>query len=215
MVCRSNNGDQDDSRVSNAQEDAEHTAGRRETHAQTHGESNGAGSAVLRSQGNRHYGEADEERVPEMQRRHGGILVTELVLRPYTAFALGAVNSVDETVATRFFAYGTGNFGVGQKTRRHAWPQGENDECNQIACSHRSAPGSIQHWTCWATICLAHWLVVEWKIDSVARCGIVEEPYQEQDCTWDMDEGVCTVCPVEEEGVFQEPRLNVEFKENV
>lgn len=83
---------------------------------------------MLRCERDCHDGEADEEGVSEMQRRHGGVLIAELVLCPDAAFALGAVDGVDETVAARFFAHFTRDVGVGEEARRHARPEGEDDK---------------------------------------------------------------------------------------
>jgi hypothetical protein len=46
-------------------------------------------------------------------------------------------------------------------------------------------------------------------------CGVVKQPDEEEDCAWDVDEGVDAVGPVHEERVFEEPVLHVEFEEYV
>lgn len=53
------------------------------------------------------------------------------------------------------------------------------------------------------------------EIDAVAGCGVVVEAYEEEDGAGDVDEGVDAVCPVENEGVLEEPGLDVEFEEDV
>ena len=99
---------------------------------------------MLRCERDRHDGETDEQRVPEVQRRHGGVLIAELVLRPNTAFALGAMHCIDEAETTRFFAHSAGDVWVGQESRRHAWPQCENDEGNEVAGGHCAAARFVQ-----------------------------------------------------------------------
>ena len=69
-------------------------------------------AAVLRRERDRHDGQADEERVPEMQRRHGGILVAEFVLGPDAGFAFCAVHRVNEAVAACFLADCAGDIWV-------------------------------------------------------------------------------------------------------
>jgi len=49
------------------------------------------------------------------------------------------------------------------------------------------------------------------QIDAVLRRGVVEQPYEEQDSSGDVDEGVYAVCPVHEEGVAQEPCLDLQL----
>ena len=53
------------------------------------------------------------------------------------------------------------------------------------------------------------------QIDAVLRRGVVEQPYEEQDGAGDVDEGVYAVCPVHEEGVAQEPCLDLQLVEYV
>jgi hypothetical protein len=52
-------------------------------------------------------------------------------------------------------------------------------------------------------------------MDTIARCGIVEEPYKENDGTGNVDEGVYTVGPAHEEGVVEEPALKGGLVEEV
>lgn len=150
-----------------------------------------------------------------MQRGHRGVLIAEFVLRPYAAFAFGAVDSVYKAVRSRLFADCARHIGVRQQARWHTWPQREHDEGDQVACSHRSTSRGVEFRASRGSICFLFGLVVHRKINAVACCGVVEEPDEEEDSARDVYEGINAVRPVHQERMLQEPVLYVKFEEDV
>lgn len=150
-----------------------------------------------------------------MQRRHRGVLVAELVLRPYAALALAAVHSVHKTIRASLFTNVSRHVLVGEKTRWHAWPQSKDNEGNQVANRHGPSACSIQHRTCRRSISLAKWLVSKRKINPVAGGGVVEQPYEEENGSRNVDERIYAVGPVQDEWVLQEPMLDGKLPEDM
>ena len=109
-----------------------------------------------------------------MQRRHGGILVAEFVLRPNTALALGTVHSIDEAEAARFFADISWDIGIGEETRWHTWPECKDDEGNQVAHGHGTPASFVKSRSGKRAIWVTRGLVREGKVDTAACCGVVE-----------------------------------------
>lgn len=72
------------------------------------------------------------------------ILIAETVLRPDAAFPAFSVHSIHKSEAARFVAYGASDCFIAQKTRRHAWPEGEYNEREEVAHRHRPPPGLEQ-----------------------------------------------------------------------
>lgn len=131
-----------------------------------------------------------------MQGRHGGVLVAEFVLRPDAAFALSAVDGIDEAEAACFFANGSGDVGIGEETRGHAGPKGEDDKCDQVAHGHGTPTGFVQLRSGGGTVRFACWLVMEGKIEAVPCRGVVEEPNQEENSPRNVYKRVGAVRPV-------------------
>lgn len=216
MVCCCDDGDENGGWVGDTDYEASEASRRR--HADTHAEKrNGerARAAVLLCKRDGANCQADEEGVTEVKRGHGGVLVAKLVLRPDATFAFGTMDCVDEAEAARFFADRAGNIGVGEEARRHTWPEGKDDESNEVADGHGTAASGVQTWACRRPICFTQRLIRKREIEAITGCGVVEQPDEEQDCAWDVDERVDAVRPVHEEGMLQEPMLNVELKEDV
>lgn len=177
MIGSGDDGDENGGRVRDADKDAEETTERGHTHAQTHCKRYTTRTAVLWGEGNRHDGQADEERVAKVQRRHGGVLVAELVCCPHAGFARCTVHSVDEAEAAGFFSYGAWDVGVREETWWHAGPEGEDDEGDQVARGHGSAPSGVENWAGGTAVCFACWLVVQWQMDAVDCSGVVVQAY--------------------------------------
>jgi len=150
-----------------------------------------------------------------VQRGHGGVLVAEFVLRPDAAFAFGAVYCVYEAVATRLVAHVAGHIRVGQEPGWHARPEREHDESKEVTHSHCASAGGVEYGSSWRSIGFSDWFVGQWEVDAVACRGVVEEEDEEEDGSWDVDEGVDAVRPVHEEGMFEEPVLYGELPEDV
>ena len=74
---------------------------------------------------------ADDERVPEVEARHRGVLVAELVGRPHGGDR-AAVDGVDEAVA------------LWEEARGHARPEGEYDESEEVGERERAPRGSVR-----------------------------------------------------------------------
>ena len=170
--------------------------------------------AVLRRERDAHDGQADEQRVPEMQTRHRSVLVAELVLRPDAALALGAVHGIHEAVGARLRADCAGDGGVGKEARGHTRPESEYDERDQVTRRHGPASRGVE-FRAGAGDVVVSWAGVCGQVDAVLCGGVEEEPDEEEDGSGDVDEGVDAVCPVHEEGVLEEPALDVEFEEDV
>lgn len=216
VVRRGDDGDEDDGRVGDAHGEAGQAARAGESDAQAHeGECEAAGAAVLRGERDRADGQADEQGVAKVQRGHGGVLVAEFVLRPHRRLAGGAVHRVDEAKGARFLADWAGDVGVGEQARWHAGPEGEDDEGEEVADGHGAAAGGIQTGSGGRARGFAKGLGVQREVEVVAGGGVEEEPDEEEDGAGDVDEGVDAVGPVEEEGVLEEPVLDVEFVEEV
>lgn len=173
MVSGCDDGDENGGWVCDADEDAEGAAERGDAHAEAHCEGYAAGARVLWREGKRHDGQADEERVAKVQRGHSRVLVAELVCCPDAGFARGAVHSVDEAVATGFFAYGAGDVWIREESWWHAGPEGEDDEGDEVARGHSAAASSVEEWASRTAICLACGLVMEREVDAVAGSGVV------------------------------------------
>lgn len=154
---------------------------------------------MLRREGDGHDGQADEEGVPEVQRRHGGVLVAKFVLGPHAAFAGGAVHRVDEAEGAGFLADGAGNVWVREQARRHAGPESEDDEGDEVADGHCAAAGFVEARASGTAVGVAEGLVVQREVQAAIRGGVVEEPDQEEDGAGDVNEGIDAIRPVEYE----------------
>lgn len=216
MIRRRDDRQQNDSRIRDPHRETSDAsrAGNPNAEAETGDRQRGA-TTVAGSQGDRSDGQADEEGVAEVQGGHRGVLVAEFVLRPDAGFAFGAVHRVDEAEGAGFLSNVTGDVGVGEKTRGHAGPEGEHDEGEEVADGHCAASRFVETGACGRTVGFPAGFVGEWEVETVAGCGVVEEGDEEEDGAWDVDEGVGSVGPVEEGGVFEEPVLEGEFVEEV
>ena len=116
---------------------------------------------MLRRKRDGHDRQANEEGVTKVQGRHGSVLVAEFILRPDAAFALGAVYGVDEAVAAGFVADGAGHVGVREETGRHAGPEGEDDEGDEVAHGHCASACGVEGCAGGAAVCFALGFVVE------------------------------------------------------
>jgi hypothetical protein len=61
------------------------------------------------------------------------ILVAEAVFSPHTSRSVGTMDSVDEPIAASQLSLWAFHSRVTEKSRRHAWPEGENDKRQEIA----------------------------------------------------------------------------------
>jgi len=113
-----------------------------------------------------------------MQARHSGILVTKSILRPYAALTTVAVHCVDKAVFPRFIATGSCDIGIGKESRRHAWPDCEDNEGEEVTCCHCTATSFVDFWGCGRVS---------------ARGCVPVEPYQEEYGARYVDEGVYAV----------------------
>lgn len=101
MVGGGDDGDEDDGRVEQTQQHARDSPGTGQPQADAAADHDTSGPLMVRGQGDRGHGEADEQAVSEVQGWHGGVLVAEFVLGPDGALALCAMHGVDEAVAAR------------------------------------------------------------------------------------------------------------------
>jgi hypothetical protein len=161
------------------------------------------------------HGETNQKRVAKVQRRHSSILITELVLRPDTACAFLAMYRVHEAIATRLGADGAGNIRIGQKPRRHARPEREDDEGEKVADGHCTATGGVELGSGRGAISFAYGFVGEGEVKAVACRGVVEEEYEEEYRSGYVDERVDAVGPIHEEGMLEEPVLYGKLPEDV
>jgi hypothetical protein len=125
------------------------------------------------------------------------------------------MHCVYKTVSTRLISHGAGNIRVGQKTRRHAGPKGEDDKGEEVADGHCTAAGGVEFWSSGGAVGFAYRFVGEGKFEAVACRGIVKEEDEEKNRSGDVDEGVYAVGPVHEEWVLEEPVLHGKLPEDV
>jgi hypothetical protein len=111
-----------------------------------------------------------------MKRRHGGILVAEAVLSPDGAFTLGAVNRVYEAVGSGFFADGALNIRVREESRRHAGPEREDDEGEEIADGHGATAGGVELGSCGWAGGFVGFDGRGWKGGRCSGCGVEIKP---------------------------------------
>ena len=151
-----------------------------------------------------------------MKRRHRGVLITKLVLRPDAAFAFSAVDCVNEPKTARFIANRTRDIRIGKEAWRHARPECEDNKSNQIANCHCASSCSVQFWTSRGDSGLSVSVpVVHREVHSVPCGGIPEKPNQVENCSRNVDKRINPVGPMHEERVLEKPALNVQFEEDV
>ena len=110
------------------------------------------------------------------------------------------MDRVDEPIALRLFGVLAVILRVGQKAGRHAWPEGEDDEGNEVAHGHGPPPllvdmgaesaenGTPSRRRHALRLCLL-------QLAGGPGCGEIEEDDEEEDRSRDMDEGVDSVRP--------------------
>lgn len=147
---------------------------------------------------------SEESNVGGLQTRFGGpkltILVAKLVRRPDAALAGRAMHGIHKPKALSLTGIGAVVVGIAQETGRHAGPEGEDDESQQIAGGHGAAAGLVQGG---AGRVPANVLVAaELGGDGAALAGGGDEVEddEEEDGARDVDEGVDAVDPVHHGG---------------
>ena len=137
-----------------------------------------------------------------MQTRHSCILVAESIRRPNAALAFRAVDCIREAIRSRFFSAGTVVGRIGQQTWRHAGPNCEDCEGDQIAHGHCASSSLIYRRAIGESI-------------GVGCDGDVVEPDEEENGAGDVNEGVGAIDPVHQCRVLYEVLLNRRFPEDV
>lgn len=151
------------------------------------------------------------------------VLVAELVLRPHTALAAGAVNRVDKPVRPAEIGVGAGRLQVAQQPRRHAGPGREHDEGEQVAHGHGPSAGLVQGRAGRRPGPLVFVVVLVVAVTSrlpldlgaVAHDGVVVQPAEEEDGSRDVDERVDAVDPVHHGLVPHEGLLDLGLPEDL
>ena len=153
-----------------------------------------------------------------MQEHEHTILVAKLVRSPDTAIAILSVHGIDKAIRPGLLCVLAVVGGVAEKSGRHAGPEGEDNKGQKVAHGHGASPALVHIWAevgdevapvadkSAPTVVL---------VDAGARAssGDVEEDDEEHDGAGDVDEGICTVRPLENCRVSKEPALDDGLKE--
>ena len=142
------------------------------------------------------------------------ILVAELVLRPHARRSLLAVHSIHKAKAARQITELARYKRVTEQTRRHARPQREDDEREEVAHGHRAAASLVDEWARRARCNLTN-VLLGLVGDAVAGDAEPVQVHEEEDRSGDMDEAVEPVDVLHEGRVAEEEGLDLGLPEDV
>lgn len=154
--------------------------------------------------------QANKERVAKVQRGHGSILIAESVRCPNAALPRVAVNTINESEALRLRSVGSVIVRITQQPRRHARPQSKDDKCNEVAHGHCSTSSFIQSRSSGYYIASGSTA----RSSTLLRGSEVKQGYQEEDCSRNMNKGVDSVYPMQQNRALQKPLLKGHFPED-
>lgn len=140
------------------------------------------------------------------------ILVAKLVGGPNAAVTVFSVNRVDKTEALRFFGKFSGVVRVAEQSWRHARPECEDDEGQEVAHGHRPPPLLVdvgsedrRHGPPVAAQGLAALFILE-LVSGAGGRHVVEDDQIENGAR-NVDERVGLVGPSQKLGALEEPAL--------
>ena len=140
-------------------------------------------------------------------------MVAEPVGRPNTAVAVGAVDSIHKPKALGLLRVLAHVARIAQQPRRHAWPEGKDDEGEQVAHGHGPPPplkdGGPERRRKVSPV-LKHRFPAVFFLQLVSwpRGRDVVEHDEVEDCAGDVYERVRLVCPPHERGALEKPLLH-------
>jgi hypothetical protein len=148
------------------------------------------------------------------------ILVAEPIRRPHTAIAIHSMDGINKAKALGLSGVLARVVVCAQKTRRHARPKCKDDEGEKVAHRHRPPPALVNVRAKGAdhrppVLQRRGPAMRLFKEVSLWPCRCcVEQNYEEQDGAGDVDEGVGPIGPPHQDGMGEEPLLNIGLDED-